>query len=178
MQEDVFAATLDWLDRYVTPDECIEITFHGGEPLLAGKEWYRHNLPILYERFDGRLKLGIQSNLWLLDDDFCALFREYNISVGTSLDGPEPINDSQRGKDYFNRTMVGVETARRNGLNPGVICTFTRLSAPRYQEVFEFFAKQGLSFSVHEAVCALGNGGNNGLTLAPVEAAKIGRAHV
>ena len=172
MQPDVFDAAVDWIDALIPPGECTEITFHGGEPLLAGKEWYKRNLPVLQQRFEGRLKLGIQSNLWLLDDDFCALFKEYGVSIGTSLDGPEQLNDAQRGKGYFARTMTGIGNARRNGINPGVICTFTRSSAPHYREVFEFFAKQGLSFSVHEAVCKLGDN-HNETTLSPKEAARL-----
>jgi len=169
MQPDVFDAAVDWIAACFPPGECAEITFHGGEPLLAGINWYKRNIPILQQRFEGRLKLGIQSNLWLLDDKFCALFKEYDVSIGTSLDGPEQLNDTQRGKGYFARTMAGIGTARRNGINPGVICTFTRLSAPHHREVFEFFAKQGLSFSVHEAVCRLGEHYNE-TTLSPEEA--------
>jgi uncharacterized protein len=172
MQSDVFDAAVEWVASCVPAAECVEITFHGGEPLLAGKDWYRRNLPVLQQRFEGRLKLGIQSNLWLLDDEYCALFREHGVSIGTSLDGPEQLNDAQRGKGYFARTMAGIGTARRNGLNPSVICTFTRSSAPYYREVFEFLAGQGLSFSVHEAVCTLG-GDHNESTLTPDEAAGL-----
>jgi len=172
MQPDVFDAAVDWIATCVPPGDCIKITFHGGEPLLAGKEWYQRNLPVLQQRFEGRLKLGIQSNLWYLDDEFCALFKEYGVSIGTSLDGPKQLNDMQRGEGYFARTMAGIGTARRNGLNPGVICTFTRHSAPYYREVFEFFARQGLSFSVHEAVCKLGDNHNETM-LPPNEAAGL-----
>lgn len=173
MQPDIFDSALDWIAAYAPLEDRVEITFHGGEPLLAGKDWYRKHLLILRQRFDGRLKLSIQSNLWLLDEEFCALFKEYDVSVGTSLDGPQAINDPQRGEGYFERTMAGITTARRNGIEPGVICTFTRLSAPRFREVFEFFTSHGLSFSVHEAVCAMGDGHMNNLALAPQEAAGL-----
>ena len=173
MSPEAFTATLDWITDYFSAEDKIELTFHGGEPLLAGIEWYRHNLPILIQHFEHRLILAIQSNLWLLDDDFCDLFQEYGISVGTSLDGPEYLNDAQRGKGYFARTMSGIETARRNGIQPGVICTFTQLTAPHYREVFEFFASRGLSFSVHEAVCAMGDGHASILTLPPDDAADL-----
>jgi uncharacterized protein len=170
MQQEAFDAAVNWIAATGTPGETLELTFHGGEPLLVGKEWYRQALPGLRQRFDGRLKLGIQSNLWLLDDEFCALFREHGVSIGTSLDGPETINDSQRGKGYFERTLAGINTARRHGMNPAVICTFTRHSASHYREVFDFFAEQELSFSVHEAVCSLGD--DPGVTaLFPDEAA-------
>ncbi|MBN1264819.1 MAG: TIGR04083 family peptide-modifying radical SAM enzyme [Anaerolineales bacterium] len=175
MPLDVFDAAVEWIDTLTKTAQTVEITFHGGEPLLAGLDWYRQALPILQQRFTGRLKLGIQSNLWLLDDDFCALYKEYAVSIGTSLDGPEAINDSQRGKGCFRQTMAGIETARRNGLNPGVICTFTQLSAPHYREVFEFFANEGLAFSIHQAVDTLGGDVENGFTLHPDEAARLMR---
>ena len=126
MRDDIFDAALDWIAATTPSDQSLELTFHGGEPLLAGHAWYRRNLPRLRSRFGDRLKLGIQSNLWLLDDDYCELFRERRVSIGTSLDGPEAINDAQRGAGYFGRTMAGIEAARRHGMSVGVICTFTR----------------------------------------------------
>ena len=155
MPQRVLHAALDWLDACSPGEEKVDVTFHGGEPLLAGKAWFRQALPLLRRRFDGRLSLGLQSNLWLLDDEYCALFAEHGVSIGTSLDGPEALNDAQRGQGYFRRTMRGIQTARRNGIHPGVICTFTVHTAPYYREILEFFAGQGLSFSVHPAVSSL-----------------------
>lgn len=169
MRPEVFDAALDWIAGTTSPEQTLELTFHGGEPLIAGHTWYRRHLPMLRQRFGERLRLGIQSNLWLLDDDYCALFREQRVSIGTSLDGPESINDAQRGAGYFARTMAGIETARRHGLTPGVICTFTRRSAPHYRDVFEFFAGQGLGFSVHAAVCGLDGARDDGLALTAEE---------
>jgi len=37
------------------------------------------------------------------------LFRKHGVSIGTSWDGTEAINDAQRGKGYFARTMAGNE---------------------------------------------------------------------
>jgi uncharacterized protein len=111
-------------------------------------------LPILRQRF-GACKLHVQSNLWLLDDDYCALFKEYGVSIGTSLDGPQPINDEQRGHGYFRRTMAGIERARTHGLSVGCICTFTSQSAPHAEEVFDFFVHTGLSFSIHTSLPSL-----------------------
>ena len=105
----------------VPPDEIIDITFHGGEPLIAGFKWYQRNLPLLQERFGERLRLHMQSNLWLLDGDFCKLFRNYHLSLGTSLDGPEHINDLQRSAGYFRRTMEAIKRARVHGMSIGCI---------------------------------------------------------
>ena len=141
------------LHRGHGPDERFQITFHGGEPLVVGSAWFRMALPRLREGLgpDG-LRFTIQSNLWLLTDELCELFREHGVSIGTSLDGPAEINDAQRGAGYFARTMAGIELARRHGLPVGVICTVTSQSAPHVDEIFDFFVAHGLDFGVHSAL--------------------------
>ncbi len=168
MSHALFDDTLDWLESTTPDGQKINLTFHGGEPLLVGLDWYRRNLARLHERFGRRLNLHLQSNLWLLDQAYRDLFKEYQVSLGTSLDGPAHLNDPQRGIGYFARTMNGIETARRDGFNVGVICTFTRLSAPHYQEIFDFFAKEYLPFSVHAVLSAHDN-----LSLSPNEHADL-----
>jgi len=113
-------------------------------------------LPLLREGFaPHKVSFAIQSNLWLLTDELCELFREHGVALGTSLDGPEAINDAQRGKGYFARTMAGIERARAHGLDVGCICTFTAQTAPRANEIFDFFIAEGLNFSVHAALPSL-----------------------
>jgi uncharacterized protein len=134
----------------------LEITFHGGEPLVAGAGWYRAALPLLREGLTPRrTRFAVQSNLWLLTDELCELFREHRVSLGTSLDGPEAINDAQRGAGYFARTMAGIERARAHGLGVGAICTFTEQSIGHAEEIFDFFVREGLNFSVHAALPSL-----------------------
>lgn len=173
MPPDVFDATLDWIAASTRTGERIDLTFHGGEPLIAGQRWYERNLPILRARFGDRVKLHAQSNLWLLDDTYCAVLKEHGVSLGTSLDGPEHINDRQRGQGYFARTMTGIETAGRFGLSPGVICTFTRRSVPHYREIFDFFVAEYLPFSIHAAVRSLNSDHRDDLALSVEEYADL-----
>jgi len=138
------------------PGEALEITFHGGEPLAAGVDFYRWALPLLAGQLrPRRLRLGLQSNLWLLTDELCDLFAEHGVALGTSLDGPEAINDGQRGVGYFQCTLAGIRRARAHGLEVSCICTFTAQSAPYADEIYDFFAGQGLSFSLHAALPGL-----------------------
>ena len=134
----------------------LEITFHGGEPLVPGAAWYREVLPLLRDGLaPRRVRFAAQSNLWLLTDELCELFREYGVSLGTSLDGPEAINDAQRGSGYFAKTMAGIERARAHGIDVGAICTFTAGSVAHAPEIFDFFLGEGLNFSVHAALPSL-----------------------
>lgn len=151
----------------------LEITFHGGEPLLPGAAFYRTALPLLRDALaPRRVRFAVQSNLWLLSTELCDLFRKYEVSLSTSLDGPQEINDAQRGAGYYRRTMAGIEYARAQGLSIGCICTFTRRSARRADEVFTFFLEQGLGFSVHAALPSLA-GADQGWVLPPEETGSL-----
>ena len=115
LRQETVAAIVRW-QQALGDNETLEITFHGGEPLVPGVKFYRMALPLLREGLaPRRVRFAIQSNLWLLTDELCELFREYGVSLGTSLDGPEPVNDAQRGQGYFQRTLAGIERARLSG---------------------------------------------------------------
>ena len=146
----------------------LEITFHGGEPLLPGAGFYHVALPLLRDQLSSRqVGFAMQSNLWLLTDELCDLFCEYEVSIGTSLDGPERINDDQRGEGYYRRTMAGIERARKHGISIGCICTFTAQSAAHIEEIFDFFVREGLDFSIHAAVPSVQYPKADGRTLSP-----------
>jgi uncharacterized protein len=157
MRRETLESIVDW-QQQDGKGKPLEITFHGGEPLLPGAAFYRMTLPLLRDGIAPRqVRFAVQSNLWLLTDELCELFQEYRVSLGTSLDGPEAVNDAQRGAGYFRRTMAGIQRAREHGLNVGCICTFTAQSAWQAGEVFDFFLQQGLGFNMHAALRGLGD---------------------
>lgn len=161
MSRDTMDAALDFMARIVdeTGQREAKATFHGGEPLMAGHAVWRQALDGLVTRFDRQhLKIALQSNLWLLDDQFCELFRQHNVEIGSSLDGPEDITDQQRGRGYFARTMAGIRRAQSCGMTVGCIATFTPQILPRWREVFDFFLGERIGFSIHAAVPPLNNG--------------------
>jgi uncharacterized protein len=152
MNAGTIEAVIRWQDQ-LGGDDPLEITFHGGEPLVPGFDFYRMALPALKTGLGARLRgFAMQSNLWGLTPELCDLFRQHNLSLGTSLDGPEAINDGQRGAGYYQRTMQGIRLAQAHGLNVGCICTFTPQSLPHVDEIVDFFINEGLSFSVHPAL--------------------------
>ena len=160
MDERILNATVGWIDDLKSSLDKLDIIFHGGEPLTAGIDFYRRALPRLRQSLKTkRPRLNMQSNLWLLTDEFCEMFAEYGVSLGTSLDGPEEITDNQRGRGYFRRTMAGIELARSHGLRIGCICTFTRQSVSHADKIIDFFIHEGLSFTIHAAVPPLVDNG-------------------
>jgi uncharacterized protein len=143
-----------WLKDYRS--DQVTITFHGGEPLLAGPEFYRQALPILSEEL-AHLEptFALQSNLWLLTPELAQVLAEYHIPIGSSIDGPEAITDAQRGTGYFKKTMRGYEIARANGLDVRFICTFTCRSVEQKEEIVDFFLTRGFPLKLHPALPSL-----------------------
>jgi uncharacterized protein len=139
------------------PGRRRQITFHGGEPLVAGIDFYKKAMPMIYEILGNNVNIGMQSNLWALDEEFHSLFSEYSIGISTSIDGPKHINDTQRCPGYFDKTFSGIDFLHRNGISPGCIVTFTKYSAKYYREVFDFFVNNHMHFSVHGAVRPIGS---------------------
>ena len=116
MSVDTLRAVIRWQHR-LGDVEPVEITFHGGEPLLPGLEFYRQALPALSDGLGDRLRgFAMQSNLWCITPDLCDPFQQYRLNLGTSLDGPQALNDAQRGSGYFQRTMQGIRLAQSRGL--------------------------------------------------------------
>lgn len=149
-------------------DSPVTVTFHGGEPLLAGPEFYEAALPLIEEGLAPRtVAFAMQSNLWLLDDRLAAALAAHNVPVGTSLDGPPELNDEQRGTGYFERTRAGMEVAARHGVRVSVICTFTAGSVKEKDAIVRFFLENGYVMKLHPALPSLRDGRPDAYALAP-----------
>ena len=146
----------------------VTFTFHGGEPLLAGPDFYREALAILSgELSNMRPDFAMQTNLWLMTPEMARILAEYHVPLGSSIDGPEMLNDSQRGNGYFRKTMKGYEVARTGGVRVSFICTFTASSARQKEEIVGFFRDQGFVMKLHPALPSLRNANPEPWVLSP-----------
>ena len=100
---------ITWLKDF--RDDKVHFTFHGGEPLLAGYDFYAEALEKL-SKIDNLEGFSLQSNIWLLSDELIDLFLKYNVAVSTSIDGPEEINYYQRAEGYFKKSIGRYERAK------------------------------------------------------------------
>ena len=149
MDEATEDAAIAFIERTAPAEQDIHITFHGGEPLLAGAAYYRRVLKKISERFGLRAHLSVQSNLWAMTEELAELFERYAVSVGTSVDGPQDMCDAQRGAGYWAHTKAGEKILLRHRIQPGEICTFAAGSEGRAAEVYE---NSDAPYSIHGAV--------------------------
>ena len=166
MEISIIKDTVNWLNGFRS--DPVTITFHGGEPLLAGTEFYRQALPILSEGLiNNRPSFAMQTNLWRLNPELAEILAKSNIPLGSSIDGPQDITDYQRGEGYYNKTMRGYEIAREHGLDVRFICTFTSYSFEQKEKIFEYFLENGFTLKLHPALPSLRSKDPNIWALSP-----------
>ena len=148
--------------------EHVTFTFHGGEPLLVGADFYRYTLPLISKELSSmHPEFAMQTNLWLMTDELAEILAEYHVPIGSSIDGPQDLTDYQRGDNYFERCMHGYRIAVDHGLLVRFICTFTNSSVLRKEEIVEFFKSQGWTMKLHPALPSLKGDNPNAWTLSP-----------
>ncbi|SEJ00533.1 uncharacterized protein SAMN04488058_10376 [Deinococcus reticulitermitis] len=133
MAPDVLAAAARRIGEHLAAQQLPEtsVTFHGGEPLLAGRDWFREAVPELRRHAgSAQLRLGVQTNATLLDAAWLDLFAELGVSVSVSLDGTPEAHDQTRvdhaGRGTYRATERGLrlllEHPARAQLFGGVLC--------------------------------------------------------
>jgi uncharacterized protein len=146
------SALLSRVAAYCDEREIGEVTFifHGGEPLLAGKDFFRAFAAKAAAIFGDEITptYALQTNGTQITTEWLDLFRELGIHFGISLDGPPSTNDLNRvthaGTGSYQRVRKAIDTAlsdrRLDDLFGGVLTVINLGADPlgiyhHYQEI-------------------------------------------
>ena len=137
------------LERYVAqncaqPLAEIPFAWQGGEPTLAGLEFFRRAVALqrTYQRPGTRIVNALQTNGTLLDDEWCRFLHEHGFLVGISIDGPEHLHDAQRldrgGKGTWKKVMKAIDRLRAHAVEYNTLTTVTRTNQGHGAQVYRF----------------------------------------
>lgn len=122
----------------------VGIIIHGGEPLMMKKSDFVNFIKSfdIIKMKNIKVIFSLQTNAVLVDDEWCDLFKQYNINVGVSLDGPKEENDmfrvDKKGNGTYDRVIEGINTFKRNNFRNGVLSVMNLKSDPiKYYEHFK-----------------------------------------
>jgi uncharacterized protein len=175
------------LEQYIiqhieaTTEDTVFFSWHGGEPILAGIEFYKLVVALQKKHLPpGKLLLnGIQTNGSLLDKEWCNFLAEKNFIVGLSLDGPETLHDFHRkdksGRGSFNQALKGFQCLRDHGITPEILCVVNAQNSGYPQEVYNFIKGLGVSFMTFLPLVNKLPGSETGVTPDSVPAEAFGR---
>lgn len=121
----------------------LTLAFQGGEPTLAGLDFYRslHDLEAKYNTRGIKVFHAIQTNGLALDDDWADFLSSDGWLVGLSLDGCREVHDAHRldadGKATYDRVMKAARLLRRHRVDFNVLCVVTEQAARHPIRVYE-----------------------------------------
>lgn len=134
------------IDFFCEDQDKIEFIWHGGEPLLAGLEFYRKAVEFqnIWEQEGKRIVNFIQTNGTLITSKWVDFFANHNFFVGVSLDGPKELHDIVRhyspSKGSFEDVMRGINLLRQvSSTFNGAICSVSKSNSRSPKELFDFF---------------------------------------
>ncbi|MGB4292753.1 MAG: anaerobic sulfatase maturase [Bacteroidales bacterium] len=141
----------DILEEYIVqhfkacPGPDVFFSWHGGEPLLAGIEFYRKAVELENKHKPESFKVynGIQTNGLLINDKWCRFLAENNFYVGISMDGPEEFHNAFRiysnGKPSFNKVLEGFRLLQKYNIRNEILCVVSSANVSKPLEIYRFF---------------------------------------
>jgi uncharacterized protein len=131
------------LESHRTPQ--VTVAWQGGEPTLMKVDFFRRSVELVekHRRPGQAVQHTFQTNGILLDDDWCAFFKEHDFLVGLSVDGPREVHDAYRvdrgGQGTFDRVMQGWRHLRRHGVEFNILCTVNAANEKHGRTIYHFF---------------------------------------
>ncbi|MGW8267344.1 MAG: anaerobic sulfatase maturase [Longimicrobiales bacterium] len=123
----------------------VTVAWQGGEPTLMGLDFYRRSVALVekHRRPGQTVEFTFQTNGILLDDDWCAFFKDHDFLVGLSVDGPREIHDTYRrnrgGRGTFDQVLRGWEYLKKYGVRFNILCTVNAANQEHGRAVYRFF---------------------------------------
>lgn len=113
----------------------VSFTWHGGEPTLAGIEFYRKAVELEKKYLPSGWQVwnNMQTNGLRISEEWCRFLKENRFDVGVSIDGNAAIHDRNRrtvkGEGTYSKVIRGIKLLRSAGIEPDLLCTVNSATA-------------------------------------------------
>lgn len=150
MERETLEATAANLGRLVVAQHrSLSVVFHGGEPLLLGREGFAFACATMRRHLPSDCGLHLQTNGVLLTDDIIEICARHDVGISISVDGPAWMHDKHRvdrtGKGSHQRVLQGLERLFAHpagaGMLTGLLAVIDLAADPA--EVYAFFKGTG-----------------------------------
>ncbi len=151
MSFEVLANTIAWALKGAKR-RTVSFIWHGGEPTLLPRSFYQKALLLQAEFAEDNQRISnqIQTNATRITQKWASFLRQFEFSVGVSLDGPEYVHNAHRvdckAGGTFKDVLNGIGILREYDIPICVLAVVTdktlELGAEHF---FDFFLENGIS---------------------------------
>ena len=135
-----------------SPGGAVNFSWHGGEPTILGLDYFRRIVALQrkHQRPGLRMANGMQTNGYLLDEDWCRFLSAEGFSVGLSLDGPEDLHDRYRvtkgGKPTHKQAVRAFRLLRRHRILCDILCVLHDQNVGHPKSVYRYLKDIGARY--------------------------------
>ena len=152
---DHFLMTDDILEKYImqhiqaSTEDIISFSWHGGEPLLAGIDFYRKALRLqsAHKPAGKTILNGIQTNGTLINEEWCRFIVKEGFIIGISIDGPAEFHNTFRrtkdGDKTWQQVFMGYQLLKQHGIIPEILCVVNSENVKHPLVIYDFFKQMG-----------------------------------
>ncbi len=132
-----------------TPHPCPHFSWQGGEPMLAGLEFFQKAVAYqqAFRREGQQVVNAFQTNGTLIDEPWCRLLKRWDMLVGISIDGPPEIHDKNRiypnGSGSQKDVLRGLRLLQEHQVEHNVLVLVHEDNVHRPKEVVRFIRELG-----------------------------------
>ncbi|SHH60829.1 anaerobic sulfatase maturase [Clostridium grantii] len=130
----------------------ILFAFQGGEPTLAGLDFYLHLIELVKKHNLNNIPISyaLQTNGMLIDENWAKFLNENNFLVGVSLDGYKEIHDLNRvdslNKGSFNKIMKSIDLLTKYEVDYNILVVVNAITARHADKIYKFFKKNNFKY--------------------------------
>lgn len=144
--------------------ECT-IAFQGGEPTLVGLDFYKDLVEYVSNHSNSkkiRINYAIQTNGYIIDEEWARFLAKNHFLVGISLDGAKEIHDRFRvdasGKGTYNRVINAIHLLEKYNVQYNILTVVTAANYRSGQKIYNFFKKNHIQYQQYiECLDPIGN---------------------
>lgn len=131
--------------------ESISFAFQGGEPVLAGLDYFKSFTAFAKENNPKNSKIfySLQTNGTLLNDEFANFFRENEFLIGLSLDGDFENNSFRKdanGQNSYYKIIRAADILKRYGVEFNILTVLTGRCADNCEKIYRHFRSKGYKY--------------------------------
>jgi len=130
-----------------SPERYLNFEFQGGEPLLNFSVIRRIVEYAEDNKGEHNIIFSLVTNLTLITDEILDYLVAHNISISTSLDGPEDVHNYNRpfvdGGPTFIRVKEAISRIQSRGIHVGAIETTTKKSISNPERIVNTYVEMG-----------------------------------
>ena len=132
-------------------DAEINFSFQGGEPTLAGLNYFEKFIEYTNAHKDQQIiNYALQTNGYLIDERWCKFFKENNFLIGVSLDGYDSLHNYFRKninlEDTYKRVFKSIELLKEYQVDFNILTVLTSTLSKHPDKLFKFYKKNDLHF--------------------------------